>query len=95
MFIIPTYDRLKLFYAHFTFFFYVSLHFHVFLTTVQSILKKCLVDVYPIDVNPIELYPKEANLIGKGVVEVTDCHQKSLHLSLLRETYRSILQYFR
>jgi hypothetical protein len=36
-----------------------------------------LVDVYPIDVNPIEVpvYPIEAYLIGKGVVVVSGCHQ--------------------
>jgi hypothetical protein len=30
--------------------------------------------VYPIDVNPIVVYPIEAYLIGKGVVEVSGCH---------------------
>jgi hypothetical protein len=30
-------------------------------------------EVYLIDVNPIEVYPIEAYLIGKGVVEVSVC----------------------
>jgi hypothetical protein len=65
------------------------LHFHVFLTTGQSILKlkcKCLVDVYPIDVNPIEVYPIEAYLIGKGVVEVSVCHQATEEQFLFAST---------
>jgi hypothetical protein len=31
---------------------------------------KCFVEVYPIEGNPYEVYPIEAYLIGKGVVEV-------------------------
>jgi hypothetical protein len=52
----------KLFYSYFTFFLYVYLHFHVFLTTVQSIFK-----------NSWEVYPIEAYLMGKGAVEVSGC----------------------
>ncbi len=30
---------------------------------------KCPVELYIIDVNPVEVYPIEAYLIGKGVIE--------------------------
>ncbi len=56
-------------------FFYVCLHFHVFLKQNYKYKFKCFAEVYPIEVNPIEVYPIEANLIGKGVVEISGCHQ--------------------
>ncbi len=52
----------KLFNSQFNSFFYVNLHFHVFLKTVQLIHNykfKSSVEVNPIDENPIEVYPKE------------------------------------
>jgi hypothetical protein len=53
---------------------YMYLHFHAFLTTVQSIfenLRALFSTVYPVDVNPIEVNPIEAYLMGKGSVEVS------------------------
>jgi hypothetical protein len=50
------------------------LHFHVFLTTVKSILKNLgalYVEVYPIEVNPLELHLIEAYSRGKVAVEVS------------------------
>jgi hypothetical protein len=31
---------------------------------------------YPTDVTPIEGYPIEAYLVGKGVIEISGCHRK-------------------
>jgi hypothetical protein len=69
---------LKTILSRFTCFFYVYLHFHVFLTTVQSILKNSFVEGYLIEGNPIEVYPREAYLIGRGVVEAYGCSRADL-----------------
>jgi hypothetical protein len=68
----------KLFYLHFTFFFDVYLHFHVFLITVQSIpknLRPCRRISHRYKSHR-KIYPIEAYLIGKGVVEVSGCHTR-------------------
>ncbi len=44
-------------------------------STINTYKFKSSVKLYPIDVNPIEEYPIEAYLIGKGVVEVSGCHR--------------------
>jgi hypothetical protein len=48
--------------------------FMYFLQQYNTIQKfKSSIEIYLIDVNPIEVYPIEANLIGKGVIEVSGC----------------------
>ncbi len=38
-------------------------------------------EVYPIGVNPIEVYPIQAYLKGKGAVEVSGCSRSISHSS--------------
>ncbi len=66
----------KLFNSHFNFFFLCMLAISCisYNSTINTYKFKSSVEVYPIDVNPIEVFPIEAYLIGKGVVEVSDCH---------------------
>jgi hypothetical protein len=85
----------KLFFlSHLLFFFYVYIHFHVFLynSTVQSMCKnfKSSVEVFPIEVNPIEGYLFEAYLTGKGIVEVSGCHYLSKFKAIFEWIYVSI-----
>ena len=57
-------------------------------STINTEKFKSFVEVYPIKRNPIEVYPIEAYIIGKGVVEVSGCSLPTFlsiyfHLSLL------------
>ncbi len=64
-------------------------------STINTYKFKSSVEVYPIDVNPIEVYPIEAYLIGKGVVEVSGCHQTaqiSVHNFILQGIVQRILR---
>ncbi len=42
-------------------------------STINNEKFKSFVEAYPTEGNPIEVYPIEAYLIGKGVVEVPGC----------------------
>jgi hypothetical protein len=49
-------------------------------STINTEQFKSFVEVYLIEGNPIEVYPIEAYLIGKGVVEVSGCPKRELQV---------------
>ncbi len=53
-------------------------------STINTQIFKCPVEIYPIDVNPIEAY-----LISKGIVEVFGCHLCNFFNTSSAHIYRS------
>ncbi len=54
----------------------------------QYLKIKSSIEIYPIDVNPTEVHPIEAYLIGKGAVEVSD--GSSLYLQNMYVPYCAV-----
>ncbi len=56
----------------------LAFSFISYISTINTEKFKSFVEVYPIEGNPLEVYPIEAYLIGKGVVEISGCSRNIL-----------------
>jgi hypothetical protein len=53
---------------------------------------KSSVEIYPIDENPIEVYPIEAYIICKGVVEVSGFNGLANEITLIIERLTALIK---